>query len=163
MPAEHEFQKAAVVFIRRAMPGVAVWSIDCGIFSDRSTKSQNAMIARKRRGILAGYPDVVIILSPLICMELKPEKPHNATSAKLRAWEFLITDAQLSRRDELRRAGHHWFGPVTTLPEIEACLRSLQPSYGYQIRASTQQIAAVPKISNRRELAFNATNEEVPF
>ena len=152
MPSpEHTFQTIAIAFLGRALPGVPAWSIDCGIFSDGSQRAQNAKMARRRRGILPGYPDLWLILAPMVAFELKKPK------------DGVLTDAQLARRDELQRAGHYWFGPVTTLEQIEACLVSLQPVYGYQLRASTGITVPVPRVSDRRETSYQRLNDQVPF
>lgn len=152
MPSpEHAFQQTAIAFLGRALPGVPAWSIDCGVFRDGSKKMENVLMARKRRGILPGYPDVWLMLSPLITFELK--KPKGGR----------LSDDQLARRDDLHRMGHHWFGPITTLEQIEACLVSLQPVYGYTLRATTGVVVPVPVVSERREKSYGRLNEEMPF
>ena len=143
---ESLLQEAAVAFIKRALPGVPVWSVDCVWPNDGSEWARNILMSRRRRGILSGYPDVIVWLSPVVTFELKRAKGGS------------LSDAQLARRDELIRALHHWFGPITALEQIEAAFVSL----GVKLAATTGIVVPVPKVGVRREANYAKLNDPVP-
>lgn len=144
--SEHNFQQAAYNFCKAALPGKPVWSVDCGWPNDGSAKAQNTLMARKRRGILPGYPDLWIMISPMIAFETK-------------AKDGRLSDAQLARRDELLREGHRWFGPIQALEEIEASLVSL----GIKLALTTGIKARVPQVGVRREANYAKMHDPLPF
>lgn len=141
---EHDFQRVAWLFTKAMLPGVPVWSIDCG-WPGMTEKDNNIRRRRARRGVPPGLPDLWVMLHPVFTFETKADKGA-------------LSDAQLARRDELIRAGHYWFGPITKLEQIEAALRSKDIS----VRASCGIVVPVPQVSKRREEAWRRLHDPVP-
>jgi hypothetical protein len=142
---EHNFQEAAYQFLKRALPGVPVWSIDCG-WPGHTERDIRIRKARWRRGVPSGLPDLWVMLYPIWTFETKAPKSGS------------LSDAQLDRRDELLRAGHLWFGPIRELHEIEACF----VSRGIRLAATTGIVGSVPQVGARRLANWARLRDAVP-
>jgi hypothetical protein len=148
--AEHDFQETAFVFLTKARPLSAVWSVDNGYeHNDGSDRARAIMAARKRRGLLPGVTDIHQLDAGLYgCWECKDVNGY-------------ISDNQLLRREEILRNGGFWFS-VRTLEQIEAALISI----GRPPRARLGGLpVAVPTVSARRLAGFERRklNDALPF
>ncbi len=146
---ETTFQIAAFAYCRRARPHAMWWSADAGQRHDGSQKATNILLRRKRRGLIAGVPDIHCMDAGLfIVFELK--NPDG---------DGRLDDAQLDFRATLLRNGGHWFGPVTRIEQIEAALISVcRPPLCH-----TGATGVVPpQPSGRRLAAWAKMHDEVP-
>lgn len=151
MRPEHAFQKTAFEFLKRALPGAAVWSVENAVEGDaQSPRVRLIKIKRLERGVLPGQPDIsVYTLQPrgLVYVGFECKAPNG-----------VLSDAQLARRDDILRNGGHWFG-VRTIEQIEAALLSL----GLSLACRTGAMGvAVPIVGKRREASYARLNEPVP-
>lgn len=112
--AEHDFQNIAYVFLRKALPKAQHWGTD---HAGKRSVVQGARL--KRRGIVAGIPDLLTLADGvLIGWELKVGK-NQATESQGEFGARIISNR-----------GHYFV--VRTIEEIERYLRAL----GFQLQAT---------------------------
>lgn len=150
MPSAEEtkFQITAYNFCVKALPTAAIWSVDNGVENDGSERARNILMKRRRRGILSGVPDIYVLYDGITAhFELKRLKSG------------YLSDHQLARREAIIRNKGHWFGPITTIEQIESCMWSL----GWRLSARTGSNGVpIPKPGVRRLANFAKLNEPIP-
>lgn len=105
---EHAFHQTAWVYLRKALPGAYVVSID----NATGALPDYVKIARRARGVLSGQPDIRVL--------------YNAQSIdfELKVGKNPLSNYQAARHDEIRRNGGYVF-TVRSLAEIEEALVSM--------------------------------------
>jgi hypothetical protein len=123
---EHDFQRAVIAFLHRALPAGSI------VFSMDSAKSGSSIqrIKDKERGILAGLPDTVAFVRgfPAITFELK--SPTG-----------VLSDAQIERGRQIQESGHFWF-TASALEHIESALRTIGVPLRATVGERAERIAA---------------------
>lgn len=114
--SQHEWraQEGDAEFLDLALPPGAFWTS-----IETKADSAKAGALRKKRGVKAGTPDIVIVWNGMTIW----------IERKVRAG---VSDSQKRVRDLLVKNGHHWFVARSTA-DIEAALRGLS----VPLRAST--------------------------
>lgn len=110
---EGDFQVTAIAHLELILPPDAI----CTSIDHANAKSWAAGADRKRRGVLPGVPDILVMWSPNPTAHLVVVVWFECKAAK----GVLGTD-QESFRDAARAQGQYWCAPKT-LEDIEATLR----------------------------------------
>jgi hypothetical protein len=112
---EHQFQQAAYVYLRAALPGAAIWSTD---HAGKRTPMAGARL--KQRGVIPGISDMFVYWAgQLVALELKAGKND-------------ATEGQNSFGAMIRDNGGRFY-VVWCIADIETALRGI----GFPLRATT--------------------------
>lgn len=107
-PAEREAQRAVVAWLRRVLPDAIVHAVvneQAGSSASAISRARYGQ-ARKRTGVVSGFPDLLILLPGGRCCMIEMKKPPRRSEATGELLKGVLDETQGNLHARMRSLGH---------------------------------------------------------
>jgi hypothetical protein len=136
-PAEREAQRTVVAWLRRVLPGAIVHAVvneQAGSSSDPYARARFGQ-ARKKTGVVSGFPDLLILLPGGRCCMIEMKKPPRRSEATGHLLKGVLEDHQGKLHDSIRALGHK--------VEVATCVDTARTAL-HAMGVATREVAGQP-------------------